>query len=140
VLGRTKEHRTRDLALLRTVPGVGKILALTIALEINDIERFASRQDFSSYARLISSVHMSNGKVVGSAGRKIGNPYLRWALGEVAMHASHKTPGINALRQRYEKKHGAGQALSILAHKFGRAIYYMLKNGTVFDEERFLRR
>jgi transposase len=140
VLSRAKEHRTRDLALLMTAPGVGKILALTIILEINDIERFPSRQDFSSYARLINCAHTSNGKIVGSAGHKIGNPYLRWALGEVGTCALRKNSGINALRQRYQKNHDEGQALSMLAHKFGRAFYYMLKNGTVFDEERFLAR
>ena len=36
------------------------------------------------------------------------------------------------------KKHGKGKALSILAHKIGRAVYYMLSRGTVFSMEKFL--
>ncbi len=37
------------------------------------------------------------------------------------------------------RKHGKGKALSILAHKLGRAVYFMLKNKEAFDQERFLR-
>ena len=138
VLERTREYASRDLALLMTTPGIGKILSLTIALEIHDINRFPTRQDFSSYCRLIRTAHMSNGKKLGSAGHKIGNPYLKWAFGEVAALSTRKHERINALRQRLEKKHGAGRGLGILAHKFARAIYFMLKNGTMFDEDRFL--
>lgn len=138
VLERTKEHRTRELALLMTTPGIGKILALTIALEIHDIARFGSRQKFCAYCRLVTSRHVSNGRAYGSAGRKIGNPYLKWAFGEVACFASNRSAGINALKQKLAKRHGPGRALSVLAHKFGRAVYYMLKNGTVFDEQKFL--
>jgi len=137
---RTKEYNSRDLGLLMTTPGIGKILSLTIALEIHDIARFPTRQDFSSYCRLINTAHVSNGKRFGSAGHKIGNVYLKWAFGEVATLSIQKNERINALRQRLQKRHGAGRSLSILAHKFGRAIYYMLKNGTAFDEERFLRK
>lgn len=140
VLARTKEHKSKDLALLMTTPGVGKTLALTVTLEINDVARFPTRQDFSSYSRLINPVHMSNNKRLGSAGHKIGNPYLRWALGEVGLQSTRASTGIHGMCQRYQSKYGQGQGLSVLAHKFGRAFYYMLKNGTVFDEDKFLRR
>ena len=136
---RTKEYKTKELAVLMSTPGVGKILALTIALEIHTIARFSSRQDFCSYSRLINSTHISNGKKLGSAGHKIGNPYLKWAFGEVALHAARVSSGINALRQKLAKKHGPGRSLAILAHKFGRAFYYMLKNGRAFDEDLFLK-
>ena len=39
---------------------------------------------------------------------------------------------------RIEKQHGKGKALSILAHKIGRAVFYMLSRGTVFSMEKFL--
>ena len=39
---------------------------------------------------------------------------------------------------RIEKQNGKGKALSILAHKIGRAVFYMLSRGTVFSMEKFL--
>jgi len=39
---------------------------------------------------------------------------------------------------RLKKKHGKGKALSILAHKIGRAVFYMLSRGTAFSMEKFL--
>jgi transposase len=139
VLKRMKEYRSKDLAVLMTMPGVGKILALTIALEIHDINRFPTRQHFCSYARLIHDRHSSNKKVYGTAGHKIGNPSLKWAFGEAAVHALQASAAINAYRQKLLKKHSPGRSMGILAHKLGRATYYMLKNGTAFDEERFLK-
>jgi transposase len=137
VLERTKEYCPKELALLMSVPGIGKILALTITLEVHDIARFPTRQDFCSYCRLIHDAHTSNGKPTGSAGHKIGNPYLKWAFGEAAVLSSRYDGRVNAMLQRLQKKHGYGGGLSVLAHKFGRVAYHMLKNGTVFDIEKF---
>ena len=67
-----KKHDPNNLYLLRTIPGVGKILALVLLYEINDINRFERVQNFSSYARLIKPQKESAGKVKGSGNRKIG--------------------------------------------------------------------
>ena len=40
---------------------------------------------------------------------------------------------------RVETKHGKGKALTVLAHKLARAVYYMLRRDTVFDMDQFLR-
>jgi hypothetical protein len=48
------------------------------------------------------------------------------------------TPG-KKLFARLERKHGKGKALSVLSHKLGRAIYFMLTRNRAFDLERFLR-
>lgn len=40
--------------------------------------------------------------------------------------------------QRLASRHGKGKALSILAHKLGRAVYVMLRKRQPFDQERFL--
>jgi transposase len=63
-------------ALLETVPGIGRILATVILLEIGPIERFASAGNFASYARCVDSRHMSNGKKKGEGNTRNGNPYL----------------------------------------------------------------
>jgi hypothetical protein len=50
-----------------------------------------------------------------------------------------KCPEAKKLFARIERKHGKGKALSILAHKLGRAVYFMLARKQPFDLERFLR-
>jgi transposase len=89
-----KQHDAQAFHLLRTIPGVGKVLALTILYEIHDVKRFDRVQEFASYARLV-------------------------------------------MLARLEKRHGKGKALSILAHKIGRAAYFMLAREKAFDGQRF---
>ena len=68
----------------------------------------------------------------------MGNVHLKWAFSDAAvLFLRHTTEGKNLLAG-IEKKHGKGKALSILAHKIGRAVYYMLSRGTVFSMEKFL--
>jgi len=125
---------------LKSVPGIGPILALTILYEIHDIHRFDRVQQFASYARLVKGRHESGGKVLGAAGAKMGNVHLKWAFSEAAvlfLRHTH-TPRMQKQRARWEKQHGKGKALSILAHKLGRAVFYMLARGTVFSMDKFL--
>jgi transposase len=134
---RAQVHDPEALELLRTVPGVGKILALTILYEVHHIARFASVQDFSSYARLVKSEHRSAGKRTGSGGAKIGNAHLKWAFSEAAVLFLKGNPRGQAHLKRLQRKHGKGKALSILAARLGRSVYFMLKNQEAFDMDRF---
>lgn len=132
-----KVHDGYSFHLLRTAPGIGKILAMTILYEVHDIRRFPRVQDFASYARLIRCKRESAGKTSGSSGAKIGNPHLKWAFSEAATlmlrHAD-----ISRLRDRLLRKHGKGKSMSVLAHKLGRTVYYMLRSKEPFDMKRFL--
>jgi transposase len=111
---------------------------LTILYEIHDITRFDRVQEFVSSARLVKGQRQSAGKVLGTSGAKMGNVHLKWAFSEAAvLFLRHTTEGKKLLA-RLEKRHGKGKALSILAHKIGRAVYYMLARGTVFSMEKFL--
>jgi len=131
-------HDPIALALLRSVPGIGHILALVILYEIERIERFGRAQDFLSYCRLVKPMKESAGKVYGHSGKKIGNVHLKWAFSEAAvLFVRHCTEGKKLLA-RMEKRFGKGKALSILAHKLGRAAYYMLARGHAFDLEKFM--
>ena len=97
---------------MQTTPGVGLVLSLTILLEIDTIDRFDTRQQFCSYARLCGAVQQSAGQ---------------------------RTERIGALLQRLASRLGKPKALSALAHKLGRAFYHMLHTKEVFDVERFVR-
>lgn len=135
---RAKEHDGTVFQRLRSVPGIGKILAMTILYEVHDISRFPRVQDFASYARLVKGVKSSAGKRKGTGGAKMGNVHLKWAFSEAAVLFLAKCEQGKVLKARLDKKHGKAKALSILAHKIGRAVYHMLSRETAFDLKRFL--
>ena len=138
IVNSAKQHDANTFYRLRSIPGVGKILALVMLYEIHDIRRFPSVQDFASYCRLVKCAKESAGKRYGTSGKKIGNAYLKWAFSEAAvLFLRSNEPGQKYL-VRLEKTHDKGKALTILAHKLARAVYYMLKRETVFDMNRFL--
>lgn len=123
--------------LLQTVPGIGKILALVLLYEIHDIRRFADVGNFASYCRLVRCAHESAGKKTISKGKKIGNANLKWAFSEAACLMLRELPQAESLVGRKEKKFGKAKALSILAAKIGRGVYWMLKRKEAFDVNRF---
>jgi transposase len=134
-----KHHDAHTLYLLQTVPGIGKILSLVLLYEIHQIERFPSVQDFASYCRLVKCAKESGGKRLGTSGKKIGNAHLKWAFSEAAALFLRNNEAGQKYLARLAKKHDKGKALTILAHKLARAVYYMLKRKTAFDIDRFLR-
>jgi transposase len=133
-----KEHDADAFHRLRSVPGIGKVLALTILYEIHDITRFARVQEFASYARLVKGRKQSGGKLLGTSGAKMGNVHLKWAFSEAAVLFLRHAPGGKKFLAALEKQHGKGKALSILAHKIGRAVFYILVRRTVFSREKFM--
>jgi transposase len=133
-----KHHDANTLYLLQTVPGIGTILSLVLLYEIHDLERFPRVQDFASYCRLVKCARESAGKRSGTSGTKIGNAHLKWAFSEAAVLFLRDNPAGQKLLTRLEKKHNKGKALTILAHKLARAVYYMLKRQTAFDLQQFL--
>jgi transposase len=138
ILKTAKQHDANTLYLLQTVPGIGKILGLVLLYEIHHIDRFPRVQDFASYSRLIKCAKESNGKRSGTSGSKMGNAHLKWAFSEAAVLFLRDNPEGQKFLSRLEKKHGKGKALTILAHKLARAVYYMLKRKVAFDMKRFL--
>ena len=138
ILAKAKDCHAKSLSVLMSTPGIGKIIALTIAFEVDTIKRFETRQQFCSYGRLVRCARESDGKQQGEGGAKIGNPYLKWAFSEAAIHSARHSEGIAAYLAKLERKHGKGKGKSFLAHKLGRAVYHMLKENKTFDEAKFL--
>jgi transposase len=112
-----KAHKAQIFYRLRSIPGVGKILALVLLDEIHDIPRFPRVQEFVSYCRLVKCANESAGKRYGTSGTKIGNAYLKWAFSEAAVLFLRNHPAGQKSLARLEKKHGKGKALTILAHQ-----------------------
>jgi len=133
-----KQHDPDTFYRLQSVPGIGKILSLVLLYEIHDIRRFPRVQDFLSYCRLVKCSKESAGKRYGTSGAKIGNAYLKWAFSEAAVLFLRDNPAGQKYLTKLENKHGQGKALTLLAQKLARAVYYMLTRHTAFDLHKFL--
>jgi transposase len=124
--------------LLRTVPGIGPILGLTLLYETDDIKRFPEPGNFLSYSRLVRCPHESAGKKKGSGGKKIGNAHLKWAVGEAACSMIRSCLPVKSWMQRQAKKKGKKKALAILEARIGRCVYHLWRKQVPFDVKRFL--
>ena len=138
ILKNARHHDPQALYLLKTVPGIGMILSLAILYEVHDVSRFPTVGDFASYSRLVACAKESAGKHYGTSGRKIGNIHLKWAFSEAAVIFLRANPLGMKYKQRLEHRYGKSKALSILAHRLGRAVYFMLTRERAFDMKQFL--
>ena len=133
-----KAHDAHTCARLQSVPGIGTILALVIRYEIQDLARFPRVQDFVSYCRLVKCAKESNGKRLGTSGKKMGNVHWRWAFAEAAILFLRQNQRGKEYFTKLEHQHGKAKALTVLAHKLGRAVYYLLTREQAFDLQRFV--
>jgi len=122
-----------QFCFLKSVPGIGEILALTIMLETGDIRRFFSVGNFASYCRCVGSQKISNGKKKGQGNTKNGNKYLAWAFVEAAHFAIRYNSKIKSFYQRKKAKTKGVVAIKAVAHKLCRACYYIMRDQVAFD-------
>lgn len=134
VLKRAKLRK--EFGLLKTVWGIGPILALTIMYEVGEIARFSKVGDFASYCRCVKTDRLSNGKRKGSGNRKNGNPYLSWAFSEVAHYAARFYPQAQRYFQRKRAATNGIVGNRALAHKLARASYYVMRDQVPFEPDR----
>jgi transposase len=125
-----------EFEILLTIDGIGKILALTIMLEVGDIRRFAKAGNYASYCRCVKSQKLSDTKKKGEGNRKNGNRYLSWAYVEAANFAVRHSPRAKAFHQRKCAKTMKAVAIKALANKLARASFYILRDQSAFDEKR----
>lgn len=121
---------------LQTIPGLGKILSLTIMLETGAIERFANVGNFSSYCRKVPTAWKSNEVKKGKGNSKNGNKYLAWAFSEVAELARRYDETVRAFYNRKASKTNRMIAHSALAHKLARAAYFIMRDNVEFDHHK----
>jgi transposase len=118
---------------LLTIPGIGKILAMTIMLEVGDIRRFEKVGNFSSYCRCVKAQSTSNGKKKGDNNRKNGNRYLSWAYVEAANHNKRSCPRARKFVERKTAEKNYTVAIKALANKLSKASYFIMRDQTTYD-------
>ena len=126
----------RPYDLLLSMPGVGRVLALTIMMETGPIERFPKVGNYVSYCRKVPAARFSNEKKKGAGNRKNGNKYLSWAYAEAAELARRFDPEARAYYDRKRSRTNAPVAYNALANKLSRAAYYIMRDRVLFMPER----
>jgi transposase len=122
---------TPEMQLLRTIPGIGPILATVIALEIGDIGRFPSAGHLASYSGTTPRVKSSGDKTSYGRLRPDVNRYLKWALIEAANsvcigRAKHPERHVCKIYERIAKRKGHSKAIGALARHLAEAVFHVL--------------
>jgi len=121
---------------LNTLPGIGRILAMTITMEVGQISRFKTPGDFASYCRTVESRRMSNGKKKGDNNQKCGNKYLAWAFVEAANFAKRYDEPCRKWFDRKAAKTSTVIATKALACKLAKAAWHVMSETTDYDSKR----
>jgi transposase len=123
-------------SLLKTIPGIGPILAMTIALETGEISRFKTPEDFASYSRTVKSQRLSNGREKGRNNQKCGNKYLAWAFVEASNFARRCDSQCRQWFDRKLARRGNIVATKALACKLAKAAWHVMHSGKPYDANR----
>lgn len=137
VLKHARVHDPIRMHLLKTIPGVGKVLSLVMLYEIQDVNRFENVGQFASYARLVACAKESAGKKQGTSGRKFGNAHLKWAFSEAAALMIRSMPEAKEFMKKMTRQRGKAWAVALVAAKIGRVVYWMMKRKQPFDAKQF---
>ena len=124
----------KNVALLKTIPGVGLITAITIRAELGEIERFRSARQVARWAGLTPKVHASDEVVQHGSISRQGSPYLRAVMVGAALRAPRFSPALRRFYQRIARRRGNGMARVALARKMLIIAFTMLRNGQPYRE------
>jgi transposase len=132
-----KAKQDKRAAWLRTIPGIGECSAMMLLAEIGDIGRFRDKEGLCSYAGLVPRVRESAGKAARSGITRQGSSWMRWIMVEAAQVATRSSPAARRYYERLLRKKHKHVARVALARKLLIAVYALLHDGVVFDEEKF---
>ena len=121
---------------LNTLPGIGRILGMTITMEVGEIKRFKAQGNLASYCRTVDSKRMSNGKKKGDNNGKCGNKYLAWAFVEAANFAKRYDDRCRKWFDRKAAKTSKVIATKALACKLAKAAWHVMAHNTDYDPQR----
>jgi transposase len=122
---------------LLTIPGIGECSAMMVLAEIGDIGRFHDADALCSYAGLVPRVRESAGKAARGGITRQGSSWLRWMMVEAAQVATRSSPAARRYYEKLLRKKHKHVARVALARKLLIAVYVLLQDGAVFDEDKF---
>jgi len=122
-----------DIQRLLWIPGIGRILAFTIYLEVDGIERFPDVNRFYSYCRLVPGASNSNRVNRHKSGNKDGNRYLKIAFSEASVRAIQYYKEVRSFYQSKARKKHKQIAKALVAKELAQICYQVLKEGVDYD-------
>ncbi len=130
---------TPEMQWLMTLPGVGVILAATMALEIGEVGRFPSADRLASYAGTTPRVHASGDRVRYGRTRPDVNRYLKWAFAEAAnsVAVNHKRcpeRHVSQLYCRLRGRKGHSKAVGAVARHLAEAAFHVLSRRQAYRD------
>jgi len=138
---RERVQVTEAMQLLKTLPGVGDILAIVIEREVGRMDRFPDHERFAGYCGTTPKVKASGGKVSYGKLRPDVNRYLKWAFIEAAnvvalnqAKRSWQQRHVSRLYQRIRQKKGHAKAVGAVARHLSEAAYWVLKKREPYKE------
>lgn len=132
-----KAKQDKRVKWLLTIPGIGECSAMMVLAEIGDIERFHDADALCSYAGLVPRVRESAGKAARGGITRQGSPWLRWMMVEAAQVATRSSAAARRYYARLLRKKHKHVARVALARKLLTAVYVLLRDGEMFDEDKF---
>jgi transposase len=123
-----------DVQRLLWIPGIGKMNAFNIVLEVDDINRFPEVSNFFSYCRLTPSARNSADKSKQRSS-KDGNKYLKVVFSDAAVHAIHYYPVIRKYNNSLLRKKNKQIAKTIIAKEIAKIVYHVLKKKSNFNNK-----
>ncbi len=134
---RAVDGQFAELARLRTIPGIGEILAPVIWSEIGELERFRSARALVNYTGLVPSLYESGEVSLRGGITHQGSAWLRWALVAAANSAIQ---GVNPFARRYRRlrrRKTANVAKTAVARSLAHCVYGVLKSGANYQAARW---
>jgi transposase len=130
---------TAGIQHLMTVPGVGLMLAVVIALEVGDVARFATAEKLAGYAGTTPRVHASGGKTRFGRSRPDVNRYLKWAFVEAAnaiclTRRRARSRHVSRLYERIAHRKGHAKAIGAVARHLAEATFWILSKQGPYRE------
>jgi len=124
-----------DIQRLLWIPGIGRLTALTIYLEVDGIARFPTVRHFWSYCRLVPGAANSAGRTRHRSGNKDGNRYLKLAFSHATVRAIQYFPEIRAWYQRWKRKKPLPVARTLVAKELAKSVYVVLTEQVAFNQQ-----
>ena len=121
---------------LLSLPGIGRILGMTITMEVGDISRFKTDGDLASYCRMVDARRLSNGKCKAENNQKCGNKYLSWAFVEAANFARRYDENCRRWYDRKAAKTSKVLATKALGCKLAKAAWHLMAKQCDYDAKR----
>jgi len=132
---------TPNMQHLKTLPGVGNILAVVIEREVGTVDRFPTAGHLAAYAGVVPRVHSSGGKTRYGRMRKQANNYLKWAFIEAANvvvahrhHASWRDKKVTQVYERICRRKGHATAVGAVARHLAESVFWILKKGEDYQD------